>query len=78
MDLQILENQFGQMGLGCVGSANCANIPIFKLSCPHQKHKFCIQCFPFSFKNMKCGCEDEEISSIQIPAVAPPAQQAFE
>jgi len=50
---------------GCMGrGGGCIEPAIFRLSCPH-KATYCACLKWFVFKELKCGCDDEDIAPIQ-------------
>jgi len=57
---------------GCMGqNGECAQQAVYRLSCDHKATFIvCATCFPLSFKQQKCRCPDEDVSS--IPQVVVP------
>ena len=57
----------------CMGRSGCAQSPVFQISCPHKPSlKVCANCFPLAYKKHKCGCKNEDISSIPVGPSSPP------
>ena len=50
---------------GCMGrGGGCVEPALFRLSCPHKAtYCACQKCFVF--KELKCGCDDEDVGPIQ-------------
>ncbi len=56
-------------GTVCMGQDDCINPPAVQLTCPHKPtFKTCSKCFAKGFEVAKCGCDEEEVTSV-IPVV---------
>lgn len=70
---------------GCMGrNGECAAVATYRFSCPHKAPiDACPECFPLTFNLLKCGCKDEEMSSIpkadeKVSSIPKPEEKAQE
>lgn len=49
----------------CFGQILCDQPALYQVSCPHKAtFSACVNCFPLAHKKQKCGCAEEDISSL--------------
>lgn len=54
----------------CMGRSDCTQPSVFHLFCPHKpSFKACSKCFLLNSDRMKCGCDEEDFTSIQSPEI---------
>lgn len=70
IDLLVISLVGTSGGVSCMGSSSCNRPPAFHLHCPHKPgYTACSKCFLLKNEKKKCGCPEEDVTSIQPAAV---------